>query len=379
MKIIKYVSLISLILFLSIRVQAETNSSSDINLEAIRLLAQAFSIIKKNIINEVSETELTEHCINGMASGVDPQSSYLNKEQFNDLKIGNRASTAGIGLKLFMKEGYPIVISALEGTPANKAGFKAGDMILQINNKETRGKRLETIVSELRGATGSTIQLRVLLVNKIKARTFKLKRKKIRIKSVKSKLLENKIGYIRISAFLNRTGNKLKNNLALLTKRANGRLNGLILDLRNNPGGLLRAAVEVADTFLDSGLITYAEARYSESEIKYMADSIQLIDGVPIVVLVNESTASASEVVSGALRDHNRATIIGTKTFGSGSIQTVMPLGDGTALKLTTARWITPSGDFIHGKGIKPDLVVKQKTGSVSDYQLKRALSYFKF
>ena len=371
---LKYTGLLLFVLFTSNGEAA--NNNTDVDLESMRLISQAFARIKQNYIEDIGSHRLAESCVAGMASGLDQQSSFLGKDKFNELKSGNHILTGGLGLKLAIKKGYPVVVSPIDDTPATRAGIKSGDTILEINNNNTRGESLDNVVSLLRGEPGSIINLIIARKNTTQNIEFILTRERIRIHNVKGKLLINKIGYVRISTFINHTGSKLQKKLSQLEDEAGGSLNGLILDLRNNPGGLMSEAIAVADTFLGSGMIASTEMRQAESELKYMAKPKQFIQDVPVVILVNEGTAAASEIVSGALKDHQRATIIGMKTYGSGSIQTIIPLGNGSALKLTTARWVTPSGNFIHGKGIEPDVVVNESSAESDDAQLASAVRY---
>lgn len=373
---ITYLTLLHIAMFFSGNVAANSDDAK-VNLESMRLLSQAYTRIKQNHVDEVDDKELVENCIAGMASGVDPESSFLGAEKFEELKSGTKVSIGGLGLKLAVKNGYPLVITSIDGTPAYEAGIKSGDIILEIDNDDMRGVMLDNIVSRLRGEAGTSVKLKIVKKSNPESIVFHLTRRKIRINNVKQRLFDNNVGYIRISAFINNTGVQLAEKLDFLEKEAKGRLNGLVLDLRNNPGGLMSEAIVVADTFLSSGMIAYTKMRDAGSELKYMADPKQYIEGIPLVVLVNEGTAAASEIVSGALKAHQRAILIGKNTYGSGSIQTIIPLGNGSALKLTTARWVTPSGNFIHGNGIKPDISVGESTNTNKDDQLERALRYF--
>lgn len=349
---------------------------SDSDMASMRLISEAFAQIEINYVDDVDRKSLAESCVAGMASSLDSRSSFLGLEKFNEMKSGGSVLTGGLGLTLAIKKGYPVVISPIDDTPATRAGIKSGDTIVEVDNNDLRGESLENVVSRLRGDTGSIVHLVIARKDEIKPIEFILKREQIKVHNVKGKLLIDHIGYIRISNFMNHTGSKLQRKLRQLEKEAGGSLKGLILDLRNNPGGLMSEAIAVADTFLASGMIAATKMRQAESELKYMAKAKQFIRGVPVVVLVNEGTAAASEIVSGALQDHQRATIIGMRTYGSGSIQTIIPLGNGSALKLTTARWVTPDGNFIRGQGITPDIIVKESSDGSDDAQLANAVQY---
>ena len=371
---LKYLGLSFCILVTANAAAAGIDEGTD--LESMRLISQAFTRIKQNYVDDVNSKSLAESCVAGMASGLDKKSSFIDEKQFNELKSGGNVLTGGLGLKLAIKKAYPVVVAPIDDSPAIRAGIMSGDTLLEIDNNDLRGESLEKVVSQLRGEPGSIVHLIISRKNHPKHIEYILKREQIRIHNVKGTLFNNKIGYIRISTFMNHTGSKLQEQLTQLEKKAGGNLKGLILDLRNNPGGLMSEAIAVTDTFLGSGMIAATRMRLSESELKYMANPKQSIQGVPIVILVNEGTAAASEIVSGALKDHKRATIIGMQTYGSGSIQTIIPLGNGSALKLTTARWVTPGGKFIHGQGITPDIIVEKSSTESDDAQLADAVRY---
>lgn len=344
----------------------------------MRLFSEAFHRIKQNFADEVDDKKLIESCVAGMVSGIDPDSAYLDKSKFNSLKAGSQKTIGGIGVNLSIKNSFPIVISAIEDTPSYFSGIKSGDVILQINENNMQGVRLDDVVSQIRGYPGESVRLTIAREGNNKPIVFDIERKQIRIRSVKYKILENNIGYIRITTFSGNTGKAFKKSLNKLVSQSKNKLNGLVIDLRNNPGGLLDQAIVVADTFLSDGLIAYAESKNSGSDLKFTAKKAVMLEGTPLVILVNKGSAAASEIVSAALRDHNRATIIGEKTFGRASIQMLMPLLNGGALKLTTSRWRTPNGDYIHGRGIEPDIVVSNSSTLRDDIQLKKAVNVIK-
>lgn len=371
-------SYLFLISFVFMPFSIEAADKPVLPLEDIRTIAETYSRIKTNFVGEVDDSTLVQSCIAGMVKGADSDSSYLTKNRFTVLKSGIQSSRGGIGLTLTIKNGFPVVITAIEGTPAQRVGLKSGDVVLEVDGKSMQGISLDDVVVLLRGNIGENVSLKVVTENNKHVRLYDIKRKFIRIRNVQLKMLENNIGYIRISAFIKNTGNNLITNLNKLLKRTEGNLTGLILDLRNNPGGLLDEAIAVADAFLDEGLIAYTESKVPAMELKFMAKDNAMLKGLPVVVLVNKGSAAASEIVSGALKDHERATIIGVRTFGSGSVQTIMPLQNGGALKLTTSRWRTPNGQYIHGHGIEPDIVVNSGEANFSPLPLKRALQYIR-
>ncbi len=351
------------------------NEDTAIKLNEIKLISESFSRIKTNYIDEVENKKLVENCISGMAAGLDSSSQYISKEKFQELRTGYRKDLGGIGLTLMIKNGLPLVISPIEDTPAYKAGIMTNDVIIEVDGNNVLNLGLDEVVSLLRGKVGERVNLSVIRQQATQI-SFNLKREQIHINNIKSRQLKHGIGYIRITSFLNSTARKFKKELNQLIFQETNSLKGLIIDLRNNPGGLLREAVAVADLFIPSGLIAYTEARNYGAEIKFEAKENILLENIPIVVLVNDGSAAASEIVAGALKAHNRATIIGSKTFGSGSIQTIIPLLNGGALKLTTSRWRLPNGAYIDGQGIEPDILVNRALNYDNDIQLERALNY---
>ena len=326
--------------------------------EDLRTFTEIFGRIKRDYVEPVSDKKLLEDAVRGMLSGLDPHSAYLVAEEYQELKEGTTGQFGGLGIEVTMENGFIKVVSPIDDTPAQKAGIKTGDLIIKLDDKPVKGMSLTDSVKMMRGEPGSKIVLTVVREGEETPLKIMLTRDIIKVKSVKSKTLDKGYGYVRISSFQSGTGDSLKEALATLKKDNGGSLKGLVLDLRNNPGGVLNAAVEVSDAFLKSGLIVYTEGRIENSEMRFNAVPDDLIDGAPIVVLINAGSASASEIVAGALQDQKRAIIMGEKSFGKGSVQTILPTSNGAAVKLTTARYFTPSGRSIQAEGIEPDVVL---------------------
>jgi carboxyl-terminal processing protease len=351
--------LMGVMLALGVGVHAErgtANTDRTIPMQDIRALSEVFGKIKENYVEPVKDKTLLDNAIRGMLAGLDPHSTYLDKEAFQELRVGTTGEFGGLGIVVGMEDGFVKVISPIDDTPAQRAGIKTGDLIIRLDNKPVKGMSLDDAVKLMRGKPGTSIQLLVVRVGQEKPLTFTLTRDRIRVQSVKSRTLEDGYGYIRISQFQERTSADMRKAITKLKKENKGKLKGLILDLRNNPGGLLDAAVDVADTFITSGTIVSVRGRNSENDVTHTATPNDMLKGAPMIVLVNGGSASASEIVSGALQDQKRAIIMGSKTFGKGSVQTVVPLGNDTAIKLTTARYYTPSGRSIQAEGIEPDI-----------------------
>ena len=323
----------------------------------LRAFAEVLERVRGAYVQDVDEKELIQAAIRGMLMELDPHSSYLTPDQFEDLQSTTSGEFGGLGLEVTMEGGFVKVVSPIDDSPASRADIQAGDLILKINDTFVKGLSLAEAVELMRGEAGSEVTLSVLSDGDEKPRPVTLKRDRIKVESVKSEVLEPGYGYLRVSQFQNNTGHEAKKALAEL--KAEGALRGLILDLRNNPGGVLGGAVEISDLFLDSGLIVYTQGRESESRNDYKANPGDEIEGLPLVVLVNGGSASASEIVAGALQDQGRAVVVGTRTFGKGSVQTVLPISGDNALKLTTARYYTPDGRSIQAEGIEPDIPVQ--------------------
>jgi carboxyl-terminal processing protease len=306
----------------------------------------------------VTDKKLLEGAIRGMLTELDPHSAYLDGEQYNELKVGTTGQFGGLGIEVTMENGFIKVVSPIDDTPAQRAGIQAGDLIIRLDDKPVKGMSLTDAVKLMRGEPNSDIALTVVREGEDSPLKIVITRAIINVKSVKSRLLEDDFGYVRISSFQSRTGKAMKDAIAALKKENKGPLKGIVLDLRNNPGGVLNAAVDVSDAFLKRGLIVYTEGRIKDSEMKFSAAPDDVLNGAPIVVLINGGSASASEIVAGALQDHKRAVIMGEKSFGKGSVQTILPTSNGGAIKLTTARYYTPSGRSIQAEGIEPDVVL---------------------
>ena len=296
----------------------------------------------------------------GLLSGLDPHSAYLVAEEYQELKEGTTGQFGGLGIEVTMENGFVKVVSPIDDTPAQRAGIKTGDLIIRLDDKPVKGMSLADAVKTMRGEAGSKILLTIVREGSETPLKLTITRDIIKAKSVKSKMLDKNYGYVRISSFQSSTGENLKEALTSLKKENNGALKGLVLDLRNNPGGVLNAAVDVSDAFMKSGLIVYTKGRIPNSEMRFNAAPDDLIDDAPMVVLINAGSASASEIVAGALQDSKRAIIMGEKSFGKGSVQTILPTSNGSAVKLTTARYYTPSGRSIQAEGIEPDVVLAQ-------------------
>ena len=345
--------------------EREAAESGTIPYEGLKTFSEVYSRIRQDYVEPVPDSKLLEDAIRGMLSGLDPHSSYLDQEQYNELKVGTTGQFGGLGIEVGMENGFIKVISPIDDTPAQKAGIKAGDLIIRLDDKPVKGMSLNDAVKTMRGEPGSEISLSIVREGVEQPLKIKIVRDIIKVKSVKSRMLEDGYGYVRITSFRAKTGESMVEAINELKK--NGELKGLVLDLRNNPGGVLNAAVSVSDAFLDSGLIVYTDGRIEDSKMKFNATPGDILNDAPIVVLINAGSASASEIVAGALQDHKRAVIMGEKTFGKGSVQTILPTSNGGAVKLTTARYYTPSGRSIQAEGITPDVPLsKVKLEAVS-------------
>ena len=333
---------------------------TNLPIEQLRQFSEVYTRIKHDYVEEVDDKKLITDAISGMLSGLDPHSAYLNEEAFTELRVGTSGEFGGLGIEVGMENGFIKVIAPIDDTPAQKAGIKSGDLIIRINDKSVKGTTLDSAVKKMRGKPGEAIDL--LIVRDGKDAPFKIRiiRAIIKVKSVKSYLLEKGFGYLRISSFQSKTTDGTLKAIARLKEENLGKLKGLILDLRNNPGGVLSSAVGVSDVFLRKGKIVYTEGRVADALMRYDATPEDALEDAPLVVLVNRGSASASEIVAGALQDHKRALIVGKKTFGKGSVQTVLPLDEKTAVKLTTARYFTPAGRSIQAKGIEPDIIIEE-------------------
>ncbi len=357
---------------------AERNVPATFSLpvDELRTFTEVFAKIKNDYVEDVDDKTLLENAIRGMLSGLDPHSTYLDPDGYRELQVGTTGRFGGLGIEVGMEDGFIKVISPIDDTPAKKAGVHAGDLIVRLDETPVKGLSLSQAVKIMRGKPGSDIILTVVREGVDKPLKITITRDIIRVKSVKSKMLGEDFGYIRITSFQSKTGENLLEEIEKLQDSSKDGLKGLVLDLRNNPGGVLSAAVDVSDAFLTKGLIVYTEGRDAESRLKFSATPTDIMSDNPIVVLVNGGSASASEIVAGALQDHNRAIIMGEKTFGKGSVQTILPMNTNSALKLTTARYYTPSGRSIQAEGIVPHIKLESlKVQSIkSDFKrLKEA------
>lgn len=327
-------------------------------LDELRTFVEVLDRIKTSYVEPIDDKTLLENAIKGMLSNLDPHSAYLEPEAFNDLQESTSGEFGGLGIEVGIEDGFIKVVSPIDDTPASKAGIESGDLIIKIDGQPTKGITLAESIEKMRGKPGSSILL-TLVREGGQPFDVKLTRAVIKVKSVKTQLLENGYGYLRITQFQVNTGEEVGKAITKLKKDNRGKkLDGLVLDLRNNPGGVLQAAVEVADHFLTSGLIVYTKGRIANSELRFSADSADLSEQVPLVVLINGGSASAAEIVAGALQDQKRALVMGTESFGKGSVQTILPLNNDRALKLTTALYFTPNGRSIQAQGIVPDIEV---------------------
>ncbi|HMU89906.1 MAG: S41 family peptidase [Pseudomonadales bacterium] len=328
-------------------------------LDDLRIFVEVFDRIRTAYVHEVDDRTLLRNAIKGMLNELDPHSSYLDAESFKELEVGTTGEFGGLGIELGVEDGFIKVITPIDDTPAQRGGIEAGDIILKIDERSMKGVDLSEGVKLMRGEVGSKVTLTIMREGEQQPRQFTLARDTIKLPSIKSRLLESGYGYLRIAQFQANTGTDLLKALEKLRKEAKP-LRGLVLDLRNNPGGLLDAAVAVADAFLSDGLIVYTQGRLSDSRMTYGATPPNPAGEMPVVVLTNGGTASAAEIVAGALQDQHRAVIMGTSSFGKGSVQTILPLTEETGVKLTTALYYTPSGRSIQAEGIQPDIVVER-------------------
>ncbi|HRH81930.1 MAG TPA: S41 family peptidase [Thiobacillaceae bacterium] len=351
--------------------------------EDLRAFTEIFGKIKSDYVEPVEDKKLITEAINGMLSGLDPHSAYLDSEAFKDLQVGTQGEFGGLGIEVGMEDGFVKVVAPIEDTPAFKAGVKSGDLVIKLDDTPVKGMTLNDAVKRMRGKPGTDITLTIIRKGETKPVVVTITRAVIKIKSVKHQLVEPGYGYVRITQFQEHSGANLVDALKDLEAKNKAPLDGLVLDLRNDPGGLLNTAVAVSGTFLKQGqLVVYTDGRTEDAKMRLSASREHYLrpgendflkgapawtKTVPLVVLVNGGSASASEIVAGSLQDHKRALVVGTQTFGKGSVQTILPLNNNTAIKLTTARYFTPAGRSIQAKGITPDIVVEEGTVSASE------------
>ena len=386
-------------IFIGLIFSANANrTNTSLPIDELRNFTEIFGKIKNDYVEDVTDKKLISEAIKGMLSGLDPHSAYLDEDAFKDLQVGTQGEFGGLGIEVGMEDGFVKVVSPIEDTPAWRAGLKSGDLIIKIDDTNVKGLTLGDAVKKMRGKPKTKIILTVVRQGESEPLVFTIIRDIIQIQSVKSEVLEDSVAYVRITQFQEKTGLKLAEALKKRFSEVDNNVDGIILDLRNDPGGLLNSAVAVTSAFIpENTLVVYTEGRVRNSSMKlfsrpehylrsgsknYLADLPEKTKTVPMVVLINNGSASASEIVAGALQDHSRAVIMGTQSFGKGSVQTILPLNNGTAIKLTTARYFTPKGRSIQAKGITPDIVVSQATiqeddeskFQVSEKDLSRAL-----
>ncbi len=379
--------LIGVLISLNLSALAAKLGVSELPVDDLRVFAEVFGKVKSDYVEPVEDKKLINEALSGMLQGLDPHSAYMDKDAYKDLQAGTQGEFGGLGIEVTMEDGLVKVVSPIEDSPAYKVGLKSGDLVMKLDDEQVRGMTLNDAVKIMRGKPGTDITLTILRKNVDQPLTFKITRDIIKSQSVKNKYIEKDYGYVRITQFQEHTGEDLAKALISLQKENKGPFKGLVLDLRNNPGGLLDAAVGVSAAFLPKDkLVVYTEGRVEDSKMKltsnprdyarrgkpdYLRNVPEDFKNTPMVVLLNAGSASASEIVAGALQDHKRATILGVTSFGKGSVQTILPMNNGSAIKLTTARYFTPNGRSIQAKGIVPD--IKVGDGSDDSHQVHEA------
>ena len=354
-------TLVGLVLANAQWVIAQQEPVDELPVEALRSFSEVYERIQSDYVEAVDDEALVRNAIRGMLENLDPHSAYLDTEAYQQLQEGTQGRFGGLGIEVGMEDGFVEVIAPIDGTPADEAGMQPGDLIIRIDGQSVKGLDLQEAVGLMRGEPGTAITLGVLREGQDQPMEITLERAVIQVESVRARLLEPGFGYLRISQFQSRTGEDLLAAVDELVHDTDA-LDGLVLDLRNNPGGVLDAAIEVADAFLSSGQIVSTRGRIERARSRYTATPNDVLNGAPLVVLVNAGSASAAEIVAGALQDHRRAVIMGEQTFGKGSVQTILPLRNGNAVKLTTARYYTPDGRSIQAEGIAPDVEIANVT-----------------
>jgi carboxyl-terminal processing protease len=340
------------------RAKATPAAPVDPTIESAALVAEVIDRVRREYVDKIDDQRIVEAAIRGIVADLDQHSTFLNAEEYEDIRISTSGNYTGIGLDVNLDDGKVTVVAPLEGAPAERAGILPGDVVSAVNDIPVDSGNVEASVSRMRGAPGTSVTLDVLRPGSDEPLHFALTRTEVHVRTVQSEYLGNGLAYVRLSSFAESTSEDLERAARQLVDAGGGKLLGLVLDLRSNPGGLLDAAVRVADAFLAEGVIVSGTGRIRQAQFEQTAAAGDPLEDVPMVVLVNSASASASEIVAGALQDHARARLVGEKTYGKGSVQTVMPLGEGSAIKLTTSRYLTPSGRSINGSGIEPDVVV---------------------
>ncbi len=337
------------------------NASDRVPAENIEQFVDVFNRIKEQYVDDVDDETLFKAAIKGMVTGLDPHSSFLTSDDFNELKIGTTGKFGGLGIEITTEDGFVKVIAPIDDTPAQRAGIEAGDMIIKVDDTSLQDMDIGDAVKLMRGEPGTKVEVTVLRKNVDEPIVINLTRQIIVSKGIKTKIFNNNIAYLRLSSFQSNSTNDLKSAIYKLKKESSNDIKAIILDLRNNPGGVLGSAVGITDLFLKKGKIVYTKGRTINSKLEYNATPQDISSGLPLIVMINEGSASASEIVAGALQDHKRAKIVGTKSYGKASVQTIQELTDGSALKLTTARYYTPLGRDIHKNGIEPDIKIERE------------------
>ncbi len=378
MKIVKKILCTVFFIFLNINISYSEKSDDLYN--KIDLFSEVIDKINNNYVEDVNQLEAMDAAINGLLQSLDPYSSYLTPEMFNDMQTETSGEFGGLGIEVGMEAGVVKVISPIDNTPASKAGVKAGDYIIKINNEQIQGKSLIEAVNLMRGPPGSSIKITIMRKGQKKPIVINIIREKIKVQSVKSKIIDNNIGYIRLTSFNENSSNQIKKKIKEFEK--NVLLKGYIFDLRNNPGGLLSQAIEISDFFLNDGEIVSTKGRRNDENTKFFAKKGDLTNGKPLIVLTNYGSASASEIVAGALKDHKRAILLGENSYGKGSVQSIIPLKNSGALRLTISKYYLPSGKSISEVGVIPDIIVEESDddfliNTENDNQLNYAIKLF--
>tara|TARA_Y100000992_G_scaffold96948_1_gene62559 strand:+ start:190 stop:1374 length:1185 start_codon:yes stop_codon:yes gene_type:complete len=336
-------------------------NDSEVPSEKIQQFVDVYKKIKDQYVDDVDDNTLFNYAIEGMVSKLDPYSDYLSKDDFSELKVGTTGRFGGIGIEITMEDGFVKIITPIDDTPAQKAGLKAGDLVIEVQDVSLKDKSLNDAVKLMRGEPGTKVKVKILREGASQPLDFELTRQIIVSKGIKTEIFNGEIGYLRLSSFQSNSTTNVRDAIYGLRKDTGKMMSALILDLRNNPGGVLGAAVGISDLFIESGKIVYTKGRTNNSDLEYFANSEDILEGLPLYVLINGGSASASEIVAGALQDHQRAKIYGEKSFGKASVQSIQEMIDGSALKLTTARYYTPNDRHIHGNGIEPDVKIEFK------------------
>ncbi|MEQ1438816.1 S41 family peptidase [Fontimonas sp. SYSU GA230001] len=337
----------------------KSKTAETVPVKDLQTFVEILNRVKTDYVEPVDDKTLLENAVRGMLTGLDPHSAYLDKDEFKDMNIATSGKFGGLGIEVQMQDGFVRVVAPIDDTPAAKAGIQPGDLIVKIDETPVKGLTLSDAVTRMRGDPGTKVTLTLVREGEPAPKVLELKRDVIKVASVRGRMLEPGLAYLRISSFTTDTGANLDKEIARLKKDAGGSLKGLILDLRNNPGGVLDAAVKVSDSFLDKGTIVSIRGRNGDGGRSFDAGAGDLLDGNPLVVMINAGSASASEIVAGALQDHRRGVLVGSRSFGKGSVQTILPLSNEGAIKITTARYYTPSGRSIQAEGIEPDIAIR--------------------